>query len=102
MPAKVAFLDRDGTLNVDHGYVYRVSDWQFTDRAMEALQWLKSAGFRLALVTNQSGIARGFYRLQDMLVLHEHMQAQLSVAGLSLDAVAFCPHGEIPPCDCRK
>jgi D-glycero-D-manno-heptose 1,7-bisphosphate phosphatase len=102
MPARVVFLDRDGTVNVDHGYVARIADWQFTVRAVEALGLLRDAGFRLALVTNQSGIARGYYRLEDMESLHDYLAQQLLEAGLTLDAVAFCPHAEHPPCECRK
>jgi D-glycero-D-manno-heptose 1,7-bisphosphate phosphatase len=102
MAARVVFLDRDGTVNVDRGYVSRIEDWQFTERAVEALRLLQAAGFRLAVVTNQSGIARGYYRLEDMHALHDHLRRQLRQAGVALDAMAFCPHGEQPPCDCRK
>jgi D-glycero-D-manno-heptose 1,7-bisphosphate phosphatase len=102
MLAKVAFLDRDGTINTDHGYVYRVEDWQLLDGAIEGMRLLQSAGFRLAVVTNQSGIARNYYRLADVELLHAHMRRQLQAAGIQLDAVALCPHGESPACMCRK
>jgi D-glycero-D-manno-heptose 1,7-bisphosphate phosphatase len=102
MAARVVFLDRDGTVNVDRGYVSRIEDWQFTERAVDALRLLQTAGFRLAVVTNQSGIARGYYRLEDMHALHDHLRRQLEQAGVVLDALAFCPHAEQPPCDCRK
>lgn len=102
MASRVIFLDRDGTVNVDHGYVYRSADWQFTDRAVEGLRILRDCGFRLAIVTNQSGIARGYYRLHDVDVLHAHFQSLLSQAGFGLDAIALCPHDEAAGCDCRK
>src|SRR5262245_40432987 len=99
---KVIFLDRDGTINIDHGYVYRVADWQLIEGAIEGLRILQAAGFRLAVVTNQSGVARSYYRLEDVEILHQHMRRQLAEAGVQLDAIALCPHGESPPCDCRK
>jgi D-glycero-D-manno-heptose 1,7-bisphosphate phosphatase len=102
MPARVIFLDRDGTVNVDQGYVSRIADWQFSDRAIDGLRLLRVAGFRLALVTNQSGIARGFYRLEDVQNLHQHVQSLLQAADAPLDAIALCPHGESEECDCRK
>jgi D-glycero-D-manno-heptose 1,7-bisphosphate phosphatase len=99
---KVVFLDRDGTINVDHGYVYRVSDWEFVEKAPEALKKLQDAGFKLAVVTNQSGIGRGYYALDDMHALHEHMRSELQKEGVTIDALAFCPHDPDLDCECRK
>lgn len=102
MNCRVVFLDRDGTLNVDRGYVYRIADWEFIPGAIDALRIFRQDGFRIALVTNQSGIARGYYSLEDMHALHEHVCDLLGQAGLRLDAIAYCPHGDHPTCDCRK
>lgn len=102
MPKKVIFLDRDGTINVDHGFVHKVADWQFTADAPAALQLLHDAGFALAVITNQSGIAHGLYTTADMRVVHEHMQTELKKSGVAIDAIAFCPHGRDSLCDCRK
>ena len=102
MPRKVAFLDRDGTINVDRGYVYRPEDWQFTERAVEAIALLRSAGFAVAVITNQSGIAAGYYTLDDLHRLHCYFQEELARAGTCVDAIAFCPHGAAENCDCRK
>ena len=102
MAARIVFLDRDGTVNVDHGYVYRIADWQFTDRALESMRLLRTSGFGLAIVTNQSGIARGYYTLADVQILHEHLQDVLLASGIPLDAIAICPHGPEAGCDCRK
>ena len=100
---KLFFLDRDGTINVDHGYVHKVEDWELTPHIIEALQELQAAGFVLVIVTNQSGIARGYYTEEDMHTLHNHMKKQLAEAGIELSAVAFCVHGkEDSTCDCRK
>jgi HAD superfamily hydrolase (TIGR01662 family) len=61
LACKVAFLDRDGTINVDSGYLYREEEWELTPHAAEALCLLRDAGFRIAVVTNPSGIAAGTY-----------------------------------------
>lgn len=102
MPTKVVFLDRDGTINVDRGYVYRIDDWQLLEGSIEALGRLKKLGFRLAVVTNQSGIGRGYYRMSDVDQLHQHFAQLLAGEGLALDAVALCPHDPNQECDCRK
>ena len=101
---KVIFLDRDGTINVESekGYVDKISEWQFTPQAPEALTTLQAAGYALVVITNQSGIARRLYTEEDMNHLHEHMEEQLAKEGVKLAAVAFCPHDRNSICDCRK
>lgn len=102
MARPVIFLDRDGTLNVDKGYVHRPEDWQFTDRAPEALRELHEAGYAIALVTNQSGVGRGYFTLDDVQILHQYVQERLSEQGVRLDAIAVCPHAPDDGCSCRK
>ena len=99
---KVVFLDRDGTINVDSGYVYRVEDWMFAWHAPEALKLLQDAGFTLGVVTNQSGIGQGLYTEEDMNNIHEHMFMELKKKGVSIQYLAFCPHSRDSACDCRK
>ena len=105
---KAIFLDRDGTLNVDHGYVHQIDDFQFIDGSIEALQELKSMGYLLVLVTNQSGIARGYFSEEQFLTLTEWMDWSLADRGVDLDGIYYCPHhpegkGEFKQnCDCRK
>lgn len=99
---KVAFLDRDGTINVDHGYVSRIEDWELTDHAAEAIILLRDAGFRIAVVTNQSGIAAKMYLESEMHILHAHMRRELAKAGAAVDAIAYCPHARDGDCKCRK
>ncbi|WP_213993224.1 D-glycero-beta-D-manno-heptose 1,7-bisphosphate 7-phosphatase [Sodalis sp. dw_96] len=103
------FLDRDGTLNVDHGYVYEIDDFQFIDGAIEAMQELKKMGFALVVVTNQSGIARGKFTEDQFTRLTEWMDWSLADRDVELDGIYFCPHhpdigeGEYrQDCDCRK
>ncbi|MDH2927372.1 D-glycero-beta-D-manno-heptose 1,7-bisphosphate 7-phosphatase [Lonepinella koalarum] len=105
---KAIFLDRDGTLNVDHGYVYKIDDFQFIDGSIEALQELKSMGYLLVVVTNQSGIARGYFTEEQFLQLTEWFDWSLADRGVDLDGIYYCPHhpdgkGEFrQDCDCRK
>jgi D-glycero-D-manno-heptose 1,7-bisphosphate phosphatase len=103
------FLDRDGTLNIDHGYVHKIDDFQFIDGTIEALQQLKQMGFALVVVTNQSGIARGMFTEDQFMQLTEWMDWSLADRDIDLDGIYFCPHhpegsvGEFSlQCDCRK
>lgn len=100
--SRAIFLDRDGTINVDHGFVYRVQDWQFTEAAPEALKLLQDDGWLLILITNQSGIGHEFYTEADMHRLHAYMAAELKKFGVTLDGIAFCPHRRDGDCVCRK
>lgn len=103
------FLDRDGTINVDHGYVHEIDQFQFIDGVIEACLQLKEMGFALVLVTNQSGIARGKFSEAQFLRLTEWMDWSLADRGVDLDGIYFCPHhpeGSVKEyalaCDCRK
>lgn len=98
---KVIFADRDGTINVDHGYVSAVAQWEFTPHAPAALRSLQDRGFMLAVVSNQAGISDGRFTEEDVHHLHAHMARELKKNGVTLDAVVFCPHGR-SGCDCRK
>ncbi len=104
-----AFLDRDGVLNVDHGYVYRIEDLQWIDGAPLAVRLLNEAGFRVVVITNQSGIARGHYDEDAVVRFHAYMQEFLGERGARIDAFYVCPHhpeGTIAAyaieCECRK
>ena len=99
---KVVFLDRDGTLNVDHGYVHRREDWQFIDGAVNAIDMLHGSGYRVAIVTNQSGVGRGMFTIQHVEDLHAYMKAELAAEGTYVDCIAYCPHAPDDNCACRK
>lgn len=104
-----AFLDRDGVVNMDRGYVFRAADFEFVPGTLDAARVLKTIGFALVVVTNQSGIARGFYGVEQFVELTEWMKQVFSAHGAPLDGVYYCPHhpseGVAPyrrDCPCRK
>jgi D-glycero-D-manno-heptose 1,7-bisphosphate phosphatase len=92
MKHKAVFLDRDGTINVDSGFIHRPEDFTFIDGAREALLRLKKMGFMLVVVTNQSGIARGLYTEEDVHRLHRYVNRELQRYGVVIDRFYFCPH----------
>ena len=106
---KAVFLDRDGVINLDKAYVHRWDDFEFLPGAVEAMRQLHRAGYILIVVTNQAGIARGYYTERQFEILTEAMIEHLAAAGVVITAVYHCPHhpaGTVPllsvVCDCRK
>ncbi|EPV3840558.1 D-glycero-beta-D-manno-heptose 1,7-bisphosphate 7-phosphatase [Morganella morganii] len=109
MGIPAVFLDRDGTINVDTGYVHKVDDFQFIENAIEAMQSIKQMGYALIIVTNQAGIARGMYTEDQFMHLTEWMDWSLADRGVDLDGIYYCPHhpeGTVEEfrqvCNCRK
>lgn len=100
---KLIILDRDGTLNEDRDdYVKSPDEWRPIPGALEAAARLQRAGYRLALATNQSGLARGLFDRAALDAMHAKMQALLAAQGARIDAIVFCPHGPDEDCRCRK
>lgn len=106
---KAAFIDRDGVINEERNYVHRIEDFVLLPGVAQGLALLRDAEFRLIVVTNQAGIARGYYDPSAMHRLHYHLRNQLALQGVALDAIYFCPHhpsGSVKElafeCDCRK
>lgn len=109
MPRPAAFLDRDGVINVDNGYVHRLDDMHWIEGAPDAVRALNEAGYVVIVVTNQSGVARGFFDEAAVHAFHDHMAAGLARFGAHIDAFYYCPHhprGTVADysidCDCRK
>jgi D-glycero-D-manno-heptose 1,7-bisphosphate phosphatase len=108
-PRPAAFLDRDGVLNVDRGYAFRPGDLEMIPTAAAAVRLLNDAGYYVIVVTNQSGVARGFYSEAAVKLFNSHLQELLKAEGAHIDAFYYCPHhpdGAVKelaiPCRCRK
>ncbi len=99
---KAVFLDRDGVINVDHGYVSRREDFEFSDGVFPALRALRAKGYSLIVVTNQSGIGRGYYTEEDFEILTAWMLKRFSEKRIEIAAVYSCPHDPDAECNCRK
>lgn len=106
---KAVFLDRDGTINIEKNYLYRKEDFEFIEGVPQTLKFFREKGFLLVLITNQSGIARGYYSQNDMERLHEYMQNELKIYHAQFDDIYYCPHHPDAivtkyraACNCRK
>ena len=106
---KVVFLDRDGTINEEVHYLHKPEDLHFLDGGSQAVRMLRQAGFKLVVITNQAGVARGYYTCKDVERLHEYMNEQLKKEGAWIDAFYYCPHHPVygvgkykQVCHCRK
>lgn len=106
---RAVFLDRDGTINVEKDYLIDPKEFEFIAGVPQALKRLQDAGFLLVIVTNQSGVARGYFDLDDVHRLHDHMCQLLRDYGVTINRIEICPHhpnqgaGEFRrECDCRK
>ena len=90
------FLDRDGTINVDSGYVHQLDELVFIEGAQKAVRRINEAGYLAIVVTNQSGVARGYYLEESVMRFHQHMSELLEAEGAHIDAYYYCPHLEGP------
>jgi D-glycero-D-manno-heptose 1,7-bisphosphate phosphatase len=99
------FLDRDGTINIEKNYLHLAKDWEWIPGAIDALIRLKAAGYLLIVISNQAGIARGYYHESTLHELHRWVNEQLAPVHAAIDAFYFCPHHpdfQKEDCDCRK
>lgn len=108
-PKRAVFFDRDGTLNEDTGYLYRREDFRWIPGAVEAIRYCNEKGYLAIVVTNQSGVARGYYGEEDIRALHRWMNEDLGKQGAHIDGFYYCPHhprGTVAEyakeCVCRK
>lgn len=105
---RAVFIDRDGTLNEEKEYLFRTEDFAFIPNAPRAIQLLNEAGYLVIVVSNQSGVARGYYTEEDVHLLHRHIASLLEQVGARVDGWFYCPHhpsgrGSYSlPCRCRK
>ena len=101
---KALFLDRDGTINIDTGHLYRIEDFKFIDGVQDLIKKYNDKNYKVIVITNQSGIARKYYTEEDVHRLHAYINEELKKIGAHIDAFYFCPHHPdfIGECDCRK
>ncbi len=106
---KIVFLDRDGTINEEVEYLHRPEDLRILEGVPEALGLLKQLGFKIVVVTNQAGVARGYYEEEDVKRLHEYLNECLKKEGAAIDHFFYCPHHPVHgigkykvSCHCRK
>lgn len=106
---RVIFLDRDGTLNEEVNYLHRREDLRLLEGAAQAIRSFREAGYRIVVVTNQAGVARGYYQEKDVHELHAYMNEILGQDGAQVDHFFYCPHHPVhgigkykKACHCRK
>jgi len=102
MKKRALFLDRDGIINVDTKYLHKIEDFVFVDGIFELAKIFSQKGYMIFVVTNQSGIGRGYYSSDDFLHLSEWMVEKFSERDIKIDRVSFCPHLPDSGCTCRK
>lgn len=100
--SRAVFLDRDGTLIREKNYLRHVKDIKLISGVVQSLKMLREQGFKLILVTNQSGIARGYFTEEKLKRIHDRLQKMLCRKGTGLDAIYYCPHHPDDECLCRK
>jgi D-glycero-D-manno-heptose 1,7-bisphosphate phosphatase len=99
---KVVILDRDGTIVIDRGYLSDPARLEFEPGAAEGMKWLYSRGYRLVVITNQSGVGRGFFTIERLEAMNERLHVMVEEAGAKLEGIYFCPHAPNDGCACRK
>ncbi|MCB1615449.1 MAG: D-glycero-beta-D-manno-heptose 1,7-bisphosphate 7-phosphatase [Pseudomonadales bacterium] len=100
---RLLILDRDGVINEDSdAYIKSVDEWQPIPGSIESIAKLSNRGFKVVVATNQSGIGRGLFTLDELMAMHNKMKHLVSVAGGHIDGIFFCPHRPEDNCSCRK
>lgn len=101
---RAAFFDRDGTINVEVNYLHKIEDFKFVDNMPEFIKKWNDWGYKVIVITNQAGIARGYYTIEQMNILHEFINCELKKIGAHIDAFYYCPHHPdfTGKCHCRK
>jgi len=102
MPIKTIFLDRDGVINKEKNYLYQIKDFEFIYGVFDSCAYFSNLGYEIIIVTNQSGISRGYFNENDYQKLTEWMKKQFKTNGINILDVLHCPHGPNSSCNCRK
>ncbi|MDO4998043.1 MAG: D-glycero-beta-D-manno-heptose 1,7-bisphosphate 7-phosphatase [Neisseria sp.] len=100
---KLIILDRDGVINQDsEAFIKSADEWHALDGSMDAIAFLTQAGYTIAVASNQSGIGRGLFSMQELTEMHNKMHKLVQQAGGQIDGIWFCPHTANDKCSCRK
>lgn len=100
---KLIVLDRDGVINHDSDdYIKSQEEWLPIDGSLEAIARLNHGGYTVVIASNQSGLARGYFNIETLSLMHKKMQEMLAKVGGQIDAIFYCPHAPNDACDCRK
>jgi len=102
MPIKTIFLDRDGVINKEINYLYKIDDFEFIDGIFDACLYFQSLEYKIIIITNQSGISRGYYTENDYQKVTQWMLDQFKYKSINILDIFHCPHGPDSNCDCRK
>ena len=102
MPIKTIFLDRDGVINKEVNYLHKIDDFEFIDGIFDTCQHFQSLGYKIIVITNQSGIYRGYYTEQDYQKVTQWMLNQFEKENINILDIFHCPHGPDSTCNCRK
>ena len=102
MPIKTIFLDRDGVINKDLNYLYKIEEFEFLDGVFEACYYFQRLGYKIIIITNQSGIARGYFNENDYKNLTAWMLEQFKQKDIEILDIFHCPHAPESNCECRK
>lgn len=102
MPIKTIFLDRDGVINKEVGYLHEINKFEFINGIFDACKHFHSAGYEIIIITNQSGISRGLYSEDDFRSLNTWMVSEFKRKGVSILDTLYCPHHPDDKCQCRK
>jgi D-glycero-D-manno-heptose 1,7-bisphosphate phosphatase len=102
MNKKAIFFDRDNTLIIDTNYMHKLEDLKYFPDTIEVLKKFQDAGYILFIITNQSGVGRGYFTIEQMHAFNNHMLADFTAQGVNFTDLAYCPHSPDDSCDCRK
>ena len=102
MPIKTIFLDRDGVINKEVNYLHKIDDFEFVDGIFKACIYFQNLGYKIIIITNQSGISRGYYDESDFEKITKWMLSKFEKNNINILDVFHCPHGPDSICECRK